>query len=904
MSSGDDKARLYLCSSGKWTEGADGWDYVEATVRKGVRMKLNSTFKHVLNYCSWKCEIDRSSGQLHLYYKYEGQMYELTDDEDVSVFLQFAKGSEDPPVLYVDVYVSGEGDGAGTSNTINEEPMYLDTESQIQQSHETSYRADFGYGLSDSYPEVVLETQQDQQQEVQEEEEEDEDEDEDERRKFFGCAEDESHVLNTGLSDEEDEENEEGMEPSRLRPGLDDYFGIPPLIPTPDFSTEDNEGVPYRRSQRLSIGKVFDTKEKLILETKKSCTRRYEIACARDHCKWSMKAKAAGGGGMFMVTDLVDVHKCSRTQLNPNHRQANQRLLGNFFKTKFRNSRRVLMPKDMAEDFREQYGVTIPYATAWRARWKAITLIRGSHAESFTRLPMYLYNLERANPGTITSIRTDSSGRFAECFVALGVAIHTFLQNLRPVLIIDAAHLKGEYLGTMFLVVAMDGNNNIVPVALGVGRSETADEWIWFLNKLKTCIGEPRELVFMSDRAASINAAITAIFPNAHHALCCRHLVMNVRSRAPRIKQFKTPYWKACKAYTTRVFNRMMNILQVVVPEGAQLMQEVGVERWSRAHFPAQRFNIMTSNSAESINALSRNARKLPIVGLMEYFREFQQEWYFIRRREGEELNHQLTEWAQKKIHKRIVKSATWTAHGIGYDKWEVRDYGYNAEVDMRHRNCTCLKWQVYGLSCGHAITVAKRLGKNDVFYLITQPYYMTELYKATYHGVIKPVGPAETWHYPQNPLPTVLPLLIIKRPVGRPKGNKRRPSRGESRSQQKCPRCEEYGHISSQCPWIPNSARGSSQLEPIGTALFEYKEGFQIERNEGFQTFFEKEGFQIERNEGFQTFFENEGLLMRKNVSVGFFMRSSYQTDTKKTVDFNPNWMRYTTKLCDQTDQ
>ncbi|KAJ9551408.1 hypothetical protein OSB04_015453 [Centaurea solstitialis] len=148
----------------------------------------------------------------------------------------------------------------------------------------------------------------------------------------------------------------------------------------------------------------------------------------------------------------------------------------------------------------------------------------------------------------------------------------------------------------------------------------------------------------------------------------------------------------------------------------------------------------------------------------------------------------------------------------------EVRDYGYNAEVDMHHRNCTCLKWQVSGLPCGHVITVAKRMGKKDVFYLITQPYYMTELYKATYHGVIKPVGPAETWHYPQNPLPTVLPPLIIKRPVGRPKGNKRRPSRGESRSQQKCPRCEEYEHISSQCPWIPNSARGSSQLEPIGT--------------------------------------------------------------------------------------
>ncbi|KAJ9565430.1 hypothetical protein OSB04_001396 [Centaurea solstitialis] len=118
-----------------------------------------------------------------------------------------------------------------------------------------------------------------------------------------------------------------------------------------------------------------------------------------------------------------------------------------------------------------------------------------------------------------TAIRTDSSGRFAECSVALGVSIHTFLENLRPVLIIDVAHLKGEYLGSMFLVVGMDGNNNIVPVALGVCRSETADEWTWFLNTLKTCIGEPSGLVFMSDIASSINAAITAIFPNAYHAL-------------------------------------------------------------------------------------------------------------------------------------------------------------------------------------------------------------------------------------------------------------------------------------------------------------------------------------------------------------------------------------------------
>ena len=59
------------------------------------------------------------------------------------------------------------------------------------------------------------------------------------------------------------------------------------------------------------------------------------------------------------------------------------------------------------------------------------------------------------------------------------------MRNLRRVLIIEAAHLKGSYLGPMLLVVAMDGNNNIMPFAFRVGRSETVDEWTWFLNMLK-----------------------------------------------------------------------------------------------------------------------------------------------------------------------------------------------------------------------------------------------------------------------------------------------------------------------------------------------------------------------------------------------------------------------------------
>ncbi|GJW01872.1 putative reverse transcriptase domain-containing protein [Tanacetum coccineum] len=113
--------------------------------------------------------------------------------------------------------------------------------------------------------------------------------------------------------------------------------------------------------------------------------------------------------------------------------------------------------------------------------------------------------------------------------------IRTFVLHMRPLIIIDGAHLKGEFLGTMYLAVAMDGNNQILPLAYGVGKSETFRSWDWFLTKLKECIiGKQDHLTIISDGAVSIASAIKNVFPNAFHGRCCRHLLMNLREKCPR----------------------------------------------------------------------------------------------------------------------------------------------------------------------------------------------------------------------------------------------------------------------------------------------------------------------------------------------------------------------------------
>lgn len=192
---------------------------------------------------------------------------------------------------------------------------------------------------------------------------------------------------------------------------------------------------------------------------------------------------------------------------------------------------------------------------------------------------------------------------------------------------------------------------------------------------------------------------------------------------------------------------------------------------------------------------------------------------------------HNLTPWAQAKIQRRTGKSARWIVYGIVEGWYEVRDGHRDAKVDMRTGECTCKKWQVSGLPCGHAITVAKYLGYTDCSCLAS-PFFNASVYRETYEGVILPVGPTDTWLSPDTPLPPVYPPLIRKKPVGRPRNNERRASRGEGRIVRKCSRCGQTGHNRTNCPTpAPSSeptsrasgsqrrqSQSSTSLEPHGT--------------------------------------------------------------------------------------
>ena len=80
------------------------------------------------------------------------------------------------------------------------------------------------------------------------------------------------------------------------------------------------------------------------------------------------------------------------------------------------------------------------------------------------------------------------------------------------------------------------------PLAYRVGAGETIENWRWFFENLRDSIksnGGIENLTIISDRAASIAAGISKVFPDAYHAICCRHLLMNLKTQSGRLKFYE-----------------------------------------------------------------------------------------------------------------------------------------------------------------------------------------------------------------------------------------------------------------------------------------------------------------------------------------------------------------------------
>lgn len=132
----------------------------------------------------------------------------------------------------------------------------------------------------------------------------------------------------------------------------------------------------------------------------------------------------------------------------------------------------------------------------------------GGHDESYTQLPSYARVIVETNPESkafCSYMESETIPRemlFSSFFISFAAMWKGFLGGCRPLIGIDGTHLKGNYGGILLSAVALDGNNEIFPLAYAIVSVEDKDNWSFFLWNLYNIIKESsrKDWTIISDR--------------------------------------------------------------------------------------------------------------------------------------------------------------------------------------------------------------------------------------------------------------------------------------------------------------------------------------------------------------------------------------------------------------------
>ncbi|XP_050939319.1 uncharacterized protein LOC127148929 [Cucumis melo] len=255
-------------------------------------------------------------------------------------------------------------------------------------------------------------------------------------------------------------------------------------------------------------------------------------------------------------------------------------------------------PSDVINNMKIHHEVKVSYDKAWRGREIASNSIRGTLEASYALLSAFSDAMIRNNLGTYTTEEADEEGRLKSYLMALAALIDAWNYHL-PVILVDDATMKNKYLSTLISTCTINGDNQIVPLAFVVVDSKNDLSRTWLFRNFKIVFGENNELNLKKNHKS-------LLIDDSFH--------------------------KCARAYTPLEFEYYMRQLDHLSPSIRCELEGVGRHRWARAFFRRKRYSVITTNISESMNSTLKEARELPVIGLLESIRSLVKKWFYEHR--------------------------------------------------------------------------------------------------------------------------------------------------------------------------------------------------------------------------------------------------------------------------------
>lgn len=526
----------------------------------------------------------------------------------------------------------------------------------------------------------------------------------------------------------------------------------------------------------------------------KSDLSRYCAKCASDGCPWRIRAVKLPNAPTFTIRSLEGTHTCGKNAQNG--RQASVDWIVNFIEERLRDNINY-KPKDILHDIYKQYGITIPYKQAWRAKERGLQAIYGSSEEGYCLLPTYCEQIKKTNPGSYAEVFTaGSESRFQRFFISFHASLHGFVKGCLPVICLGGVQLKSKYLGTLLSATSFDADGGVFPLAFGVVDEENDDSWMWYLLELRKALEMSTEkispLTFLSDGQKSIADAVKRTFSSSCHAICVQYLSESISKEFKNSKLVQL-LWKAAYSTSTTGFKEKMAEIEEVSSDAATWLQQYPPSCWALIHLDGTRYGHFSSNINE-FNKWILEARELPIIQVIKLIHSKLMEEFEQRRSRSSTWSSILAPSAEKRIMEARTLAVKYKVLRSDEVEFEVLSAERSDIVNIGSRTCSCRDWQLYGMPCSHAVAALLSC-KKDV-YDFTEKYFTAASYRESYSKEVHPISDKLEWSRARLVRPPK-----CRRPPGRPE-KKRLCVEDHNREKHtvRCGKCNQTGHYKTTC--------------------------------------------------------------------------------------------------------
>ncbi|KAL0355548.1 UNVERIFIED_CONTAM: hypothetical protein Sradi_4001700 [Sesamum radiatum] len=371
--------------------------------------------------------------------------------------------------------------------------------------------------------------------------------------------------------------------------------------------------------------------------------------------------------------------------------------------------------------------------------------------------------LQKSNPGTVVEwlhLDTDILGTkmLNYVFWAFRPCIEGF-RYCRNLISIDGTHLYTKYKHKLLVVVTLDANQQILPIAFALVDEESLASWRWFLEMLvkHLMLDDDDRICLISNRHSGLINAINFVpaftFPRGVHHFCLRYICSNFNTKYKNI-QLKDLCWRAGAEQNVRKFERIMEEIRGLNEEAFDWLQRIDNAQWTLSHDGGWRTGILTTNMSECINGVLKGSRRFPIIAIVRITLDRTVHYFLERTTRCNRMMRDNQQWADYAFRLFEARQGEAVHHIQKFDYTQqsasVTTRGLTGElsrtyvVKLKNRQCSCGMWGNHGIPYSHDIQAYRHFGVNASNFIPS--YYDIQVFMKTYRGRFAPVWGEEDW--------------------------------------------------------------------------------------------------------------------------------------------------------------